>query len=59
MTDLGTEVVQQSFHRERLDGAHRTLALGQRSPESVGGITQRSDQAQTGYDHAALGTKHE
>jgi len=59
MTDLGAEVVRQAFHGKRLDGAHRTLALDQRTPESVGGITQRSDQAQTGNDHAALGTKHE
>ena len=59
MADFGSEVVRQAFHGKRLDGAHRTLALDQGTPESVGGITQRSDQAQTGYDHAAFGTKHE
>ena len=58
-TDLGTEPVGQALHGERLDGPYRTLPLSQGIPEAVRRVTQRSDQAQTGYDHAAFGTKHE
>ena len=59
IADLGAEMVGQALDGERLQRPYRTLPLDQGSPEAVGRVTQRSDQAQTGDDHAAFGTKHE
>ena len=52
------DVVGQAGDPERLERTHRPPALGQRRPDAVRTITQGCHQAQTGYDHAAFGTKH-
>ena len=59
ITDLGADVVGQSGHPKRLERTHHPMTFGQRRPNAVRTIAQRSHQAQTGYDHAAFGTKHE
>ena len=53
-TSLGRPATRKASSR-----THGPPALGQGRPDAVRTIPEGRHQAQTGYDHAAFGTKHE
>ena len=60
VADLAADVVGQASDPESLEPAdHAPCPRHSADQTRSGPIAEGTDQAQTGYDHAAFGTKHE